>query len=52
MCFVFCQMYRYVSGQVGMRISKEEKRTSESSSPLSTRARTVKHLKMKFPLGK
>lgn len=52
MCFVFCQMYRYVSGQVGMRISKEEKRTSESSSPLSTRARTVKHLKIKFPLGK
>lgn len=52
MCFVFCQMYRYVSGQAGMRISKEEKRTSESSSALSTHARTVKHLKMKFPLGK
>lgn len=39
MCFVFHQMYHYVSGQAGMRISKEEKRTSESSSPLSTRAK-------------
>lgn len=39
MCFVFYQMYHYVSGQAGMRISKEEKRTSESSSPLSTRAK-------------
>lgn len=44
-------MYHYVSGQAGMRISKEEKR-SESCSPFSTSAHTVKHLKVKFPLGK
>lgn len=52
MCFVFYQMSPYVSDKAGMRISKEEKRTSESCSPLSSRAHTVKHLKMKFPLGK
>lgn len=40
MCFVFCQMYHYVSGQAGMRIFKEEKRTSECCSPLSSSAHT------------
>lgn len=52
MCFVFYQMCHYVSGQAGMKISKEEKRASESCSPLSTSAHTVKHPKMKFPLRK
>lgn len=41
----------HVLGKAEMRISKEEKK-NESSSSLSTSAHTVKHLKMKFPLGK
>lgn len=58
MCFVLYQIY-HVSGQAGVRTSKEEvqkeKRTSSSPSDSnhpSNPAPTVKHLTMKFPLVK